>query len=214
MGSAEMADKAPQKANDTKNPLKSIFQLIQSSFHKGARKKIKEKKNNEPEIEEAPQNLEPIVVTDVKWLIENVDKLTIKKDDTKSDEDDEIKSNFTIKSVKVKNNERSASNSSDDSGFSEKTVQKIKSNDEDEVENKSFSKKIIPKSREDSESDVSRHFEKLEIKGPGNDNDDNKDNGKKKKFRTVYLSRGPIKSNCNNYAELAHPYQQVTLICV
>lgn len=193
MGSAKTPSTKAQPTNELITRSNSIVNSLKALFNKGLKRKTKNKPLNELDVpiknDDTPK---PVVMTPVKNLLENLNKLNISADKEETDDEDEIKNNFTIKVVDRKEEgriERYASNSSEDSGFVEtgKSVD-VKTREEDFAESLSRLK-----------------IEEKKVK-------DNKDDGKKKEKRlqTVYIPRAPTRSTVvPNRSH--HPYQQVCL---
>lgn len=188
-----MSDAKAQLPSNEFSSKKSLKHILQSIFHKDSRKK--NNKNKKDEIEVNSSNVVPIqpVAPTAQHLLEDFERLSLKKKGANIENEncdnleDELKK-FTVKTINI-NEEcrigRYNSNSSEDSGFSERTITRSKS--------------------QESLEDVVESINELKLDDEAKEE---KEDGKKKRIQTVFVSRGPVRNNL--HCNLAHPYQQVT----
>ncbi|CAH2065082.1 unnamed protein product, partial [Iphiclides podalirius] len=174
MGSAERSEVKPHlpMADNDRKSIKSILKKpFQALFQKEKKKEKKQVlvEESKPAAKPAPK------VTPVSVLLENFQRLQIDK----KDEEDEF-SNFTYKVVEEGSAPaRTDSHSSEDSGFSEKSVAETSAEEEKQLIDALQELKVDTK-------------ESKEKKG--------------KKVQTVFVSRGPVRNKVGDYGASVHPY--------
>ncbi|XP_045456130.1 uncharacterized protein LOC123665953 [Melitaea cinxia] len=200
MGTSKSLDTEPQQMAEEKKSIKNLLKKpFRALFQKDKYKRESLKQNKDVVVSQnTNEPIPPKPEMQIAVLLEKFNRLELQKKEEKKhaedvEEEDEFK-NFSYILVKEEDEKRSAridSHSSEDSGFADKCT--VDSEDEKEDRNLIESLNNL-KVDTDVESNSIVEAE------------DKKEDKKKKKLQTVYVSRGPIRNSAANFGRSLYPY--------